>query len=96
MHYLLKCNNAEISHARDQFFSDIKCQNVQFRNLSDQNIIDYCMLMSDTNAQLITAKYVMDILNTYKEEIGGPSTTYTPPTETKSGRTVRKPIKLDL
>ena len=96
MHYLLKCNNAEISHARDQFFSDIKCQNVQFRNLSDQNITDYCMLMSDTNAQLLTAKYVMDILNTYKEEIGGPSTTYTPPTETKSGRTVRKPIKLDL
>ena len=96
MHYLLKCNNAEISHVREQFFSEIKRQNAQFMNLSDQNIMDYCMLMNDTNIQFLAAKYAMDILHTYKEEMGGLSATYTPPTETKSGRTIRKPVKLDL
>ena len=77
-------------------FGIIKRQNAQFMNLSDQNIMDYCMLMNDTNIQFLAAKYAMDILNTYKEEMGGLSATYTPPTETKSGRTIRKPVKLDL
>ena len=96
MHYLLKCSNAEISHVREEFLDRIKHQNAQFKNLSDQNIIDYCMLMTDTNIQMITAKYVMDILNTYKEETDGPIITVTLPTETRSGRKIRKPEKLDL
>ena len=52
--------------------------------------------MTDTNIQIITAKYVMDILNTYKEETDGPIIAFTLPTETRSGRKIRKPDKLDL
>ena len=96
MHYLLECSNAEICHVREEFLEKIKHKNEQFRNLSDRNIIDYCMLMTDTSIQMLTAKYAMDILNIYKEETDGPTITYTPPVETKSGRKVRKPEKLDL
>ena len=96
MHYLLKCNNAEISHARETFMKNIKTQNDQFRNLSEKNIIDYCMLLKDTSIEMQTSKYVMDILNIYREETDGPAITYNPPVETRIGRRIKKPDKLDL
>ena len=64
--------------------------------MSHQNIIDYCMLLNDPITQLATAKYVMNILDIYKEEMGGPNINYEPPTETRYGRKIKKPIKLDL
>ena len=65
-------------------------QNDQFRNLSQKNIIDYCMLLKDTSIEMQTSKYVMDIMNTYRDEMDGPANTYNPPVVTRLGRRVKK------
>ena len=60
---------------------------------SNKNI-DYCMTMKEKNIQIITAKYAKNIVTTYKEECE-PINTNTIVT-TRSGRHIKRPIKLDL
>ena len=95
-HYLLNCNNAELSFIRQSFFKNIKEKVTQLKQFTNQNIIDYCFNLSDTNIQLITATFCKQILQTYKLETDGAKIKPDAPVITKSGRLVKKPIKLDL
>ena len=46
-HYLLKCNNAELSFIRQNFFKNIKEEVTQLKQFANQNIIDYCFNLND-------------------------------------------------
>ena len=95
-HYLLRCNNGEISRIREDFIREIKSKIIQFETFSDKNIVDYCMNMHDTNIQMAIALYTKNILTTYREETDGPIPVDLPPVITRTGRQIRKPIKLNL
>ena len=94
-HYLLRCNNINISNARNSFFEKIRKDISQFDKFTNNNIIDYCMNMSDINIQMPMAIYVKNILSIYKEEVEG---THNNPENitTRYGRLSKRPIKLNL
>ena len=76
---------------------DIRKHMKLFEVFSEENIVDYCMLMSDNSIQRPMAQYVKTIIQTFKEEIGekfGDEPAH--PVVTRSGRTVKKPKRLDL
>ena len=95
-HFLLRCNNAEISRLRKEFFENIRVEVGQLEYFSDQNIIDYCLNMSDPKIQNTTAIYVKQILLMYKDETEGIRSLPEAPVTTKSGRLIKRPIKLNL
>jgi hypothetical protein len=95
-HYLLACNNSEMSQHREHFFQNIRQQTTQFHSFTNENIIDYCMNMSDTNTQMAMAKYAKLILTTYKEETGGRIEISKPDAITRAGRQTKKPDKLNI
>lgn len=95
-HYLLRCNNAEISYLQNNFFKNIRVEVTQLGLFTNQNIIDYCLNMSDIKTQKSTALYCKQILQTYKDEIDGSKIMPDAPVVTKSGRLIKKPNKLDL
>ena len=95
-HYLLECNNAEISHLRNTFWDNIRVEIPQFENFTNKNIIDYCLNLGDSNIQMKFGILVKNILETYREETEGLREKPELPTQTKSGREIRKPKKLDL
>ena len=95
-HYLLRCNNSEISAIRTNFFQKIKLEIPQFEHFSNINIIDYCLNMSDTNTQALIAKFIKNILNMYREETDMTKEPTKEPVKTRSGRTVKRPQKLNL
>jgi hypothetical protein len=95
-HYLLACNNSEISQVREDFFQNIREQTTQFHSFSNKNIIDYCMNMNDANTQMAMAKYAKQILTTFREETGGKIELSKPDVITRSGRQTKKPDKLNL
>ena len=95
-HYLLNCNNAELSFIRQNFFKNIKEEVTQLKKFTNQNIIDYCFNLNDSNIKLITAGYCKQILQTYKLETDGAKIKPDAPVITKSGRLIKKPTKLDL
>ena len=96
-HYLLYCRNSIIAEIRENFMAEIRKNIKQFENFSNENIIDYCMIMNDTSIQRPMAQYVKSVLQTYKEETEEKSEEEpTPPVVTRSGRTVKKPKRLDL
>ena len=92
-HYLLYCSNLSIVETRTNFLTNIRKNVKQFGKFNDENIIDYCMLMSDSSIQEYMAHYVKILIQTYKEELGEKPS---PPVITRSGRMVKKPIRLDL
>ena len=67
-HYLLKSNNKKINNIRENFIKEVKKITLQLNNFTNENIITYCMNMTDHNIQLATATYIQNILDTYKEE----------------------------
>ena len=95
-HYLLKCNNAEISSIQTDFFKNIRVEVAPLGPFTNQGIIDYCLNLSDTKIQMISALYCKQILQTYKEETDGTKIAPEAPVITKSGRLIKKPIKLNL
>ena len=52
--------------------------------------------MSDTNTQALIAKFIKNILNMYKEETDMTKEPTKEPVKTRSGRTVKRPQKLNL
>ena len=68
----------------------------QFKNFSNRNIIDYCMLLHDPLIQMSFSVFVRDLLCMYKEESEGTAVVEKPPVVTRAGRTIVKPIKLNL
>ena len=95
-HYLLECNNAEISHLRSTFMKSIRVEVPQIAEFTDKNIIDYCLNLGDDNIQMKFGILTKNILETYREETDGLREKPELPTQTKSGREIRKPQKLDL
>lgn len=67
-HYLLRCPNRQICEVRNYFFDKIKQKNIQFTQLSNKNIIDYCMCMQDINIQKMVAVFILKLTKTYRQE----------------------------
>ncbi len=95
-HYLLKCANSELCALREKFFANIKREFPQFINFTDENIINYCLNMSDVSTQLVMAEYARGVLCMYREEVGGPVKSAPETIVTRVGRVSRKPQKLNL
>ena len=96
IHYLLKCNNAEIGALRAKFMKEIRELIPQLSSFSNENIIDYGMILHDQRIYLPLAMYVKQIMRTYTDETDGTKIKISTPVKTKSGRLIRKPQKLDL
>ena len=63
---------------------------------SNKNIIDYGMILHDQRIQIPMATYVKQVMEMYKEETEDIKETTKPPIKTRTGRLVKKPVKLDL
>ena len=96
LHYLLRCGNEQISQIRQNFFTDIKKELPQFTYFSLENIILYSLPMIDQLIHKPMASYVKKILEAYKSEKGDRPKVKPTTITTRSGRTVKKPKKLDL
>ena len=96
MHYLLTCNNSEISRIRETFMKNIREEVPQLAQFSDKNIIDYCMILHDQRIQMPMSIFIKNILCMYKEETEGLSISEERTIVTRIGRTVKKPNKLNL
>ena len=98
IHYLLRCTNSEISHSRDEFMKQVRSLNSQFSLFTNENIIDYCMNMADPDIQGPIAKFVKIIFITFREESQSRNERKNDdiPVKTRSGRLVKKPVKLNL
>ncbi len=95
-HLMLRCSNSEISHIRKTFFDNIRVEIAQLQGFTDENIIDYCLNLSDPAIHIPIAKYIKDITEMYKEETEGTRVIPDVPVQTKSGRLIKKPSKLNL
>ena len=69
-------------------------QVVHLTNFTNENIIDYGMIMNDNQLIEPMAYYIKQIIHKFKEETA--ETKSRLPTFTRCGRLVKKPIKLDL
>ncbi len=94
-HYLRRCTNEMLKQTRTKFLSDIKTQCQQMASFTINNIIEYCMILNDPNIHLPFAIYTKEILSVYSE-ITNLQPKPEAPTKTRSGRQIKKPIKLDL
>ena len=72
--------------------------NSQFNTFTIGNIVDYCMTMIDPDIQGHIAKFVKVIFITLREESQSRNEIKNDdvPVKTKSGRLVKKPVKLNL
>ena len=95
-HYLLRCRNVELEHIRKNFLQEVRESTPILQNFSDQNIIDYGMILHDERIQIHMATYVMKIMKTFKEESEGTRDIIKSPVKTRTGRLVKKPDKLNL
>ena len=80
---------------RNKFLLDIKQKCPQMASFSNDNIIDYCILMNDPVTQLPMAIYTKEIMETFSE-INNLQPKSTGPIITRSGRQVKNPDRLDL
>ena len=64
-HYLLTCNNSEISSIRETFMRNIRKEVPQLAQFSDKNIIDYCMILHDQKIQMPTSIFIKNLLCMY-------------------------------
>ena len=95
-HYLLKCNNGEISRIRSDFMTKIRKEVPQLELFTERNIIEYCMVLHDPMIQMPVAIFVKNLLCMYKEETEGTPLSEKPTITTRIGRVCRKPDKLNL
>ena len=95
-HYLRRCENSLLIDTRNKFISDIKQKCQQMVNFEVDNIIDYCILMNDQNIQLPMAIYTKEVIETFSEIRDLQSKPPESPKQTRSGRQIKKPDKLDL
>ena len=95
-HYLTTCTNGELDSIRKKFMKNIREEIPQFKQFTDKNIIEYCMLLKDPTIQKPISIYVKDILQTYKDETEGTMHVKNSPIKTRTGRISRKPTKLNL
>ena len=95
-HYLLDCRNSEIDHIRTVFFEKIRVKIPQFEKFENNQILDYCLSMADSDTFLPFAIYVKDVLETYREEKIDAKDKANTVTITKSGRESKRPSRLDL
>ena len=95
-HYLLRCRNVELEYIRKNFLQEVRESAPILQNFSDQNIIDYGMILHDERIQIHMATYVMKIMKTFKEESEGTRDIIKSPVKTRTGRLVKKPDKLNL
>ena len=93
-HYLLHCANASLVEIRMDFFATIRSNLLQLESFSNEKIIDYGMIMNDSSLQEPIALFVKQILCKYKEETLEKKSKM--PIFTKSGRQVKKPIRLGI
>ena len=93
-HYLLHCNNASLATLRNDFFTNIRSNFTQLTNFTNENIIDYGMIMNDNQLIEPMAYYIKEIIHKFKEETA--ETKSRLPTFTRCGRLVKKTVKLDL
>ena len=68
MHYLTKCENANMKSLRCIFLNNIKKIQQQFEKFECQNIMMYCLNMKDESIYESFSTYVKDIFEIYKEE----------------------------
>ena len=68
MHYLTKCENANMKSLRCIFLTDIKIIQPQFEKFECENIMMYCLNMKDESIYESFSTYVKDIFEIYKEE----------------------------
>ena len=93
-HYLLRCNNVEIQGTKNVFMQKIRVDLPWLSSFSNENIIQYCLNMADDSIHFPIARYMKSILQKYREE--NEEKKIEPITHTRSGRLVKKPIKLTL
>jgi hypothetical protein len=95
-HYLQTCQNQEIVDIRNNFTAEIKNNIGDLHHFTQTDIIRYCMILHDDRIQNSFSSFVKNILDKYREisEDSG----YEPPTstQTRSGRLVKRPNKLNL
>ena len=92
-HYLRRCSNVSLVNKRNNFITEMKETLPQMAYFSLDNIIDYCMILNDPNIQLPFAMYAKEIIDMFTEmKKLQPSENI--PITTKSGRQVKKPIRL--
>ena len=92
-HYLAKCTNESIVCIRQTFLTRIR-NTSQLDKLSNDNIIEYCLLMHDIKTIQDMGLYIKDIANAYREE--SKDKKVEAPKITRSGRLSKKPDKLNL
>ena len=92
----MTCTNGELDNIRKKFMKNIREEIPQFKQFTDRNIIEYCMLLKDPMIQKPMSIYVKDILQTYKDETEGTMHVKNSPIKTRTGRISRKPTKLNL
>ena len=90
-----KCNNVLIQRTRSAFVKDIKEKFPTMTNFWSDNIIDYCLIMNDSQFQLPMAIYTKEIMDIFSE-INGLQSKLTCPQKTRYGRQTKIPTKLDL
>ena len=93
-HYLLHCTNASLLEIRKEFLATIRSNLLQLESFSNENIIDYGMIMNDSSLQEPMALFVKQILCKFKEETLENKSKM--PIFTRSGRQVKKPIRLGI
>ena len=93
-HYLLKCS--AFTDIRRAFIQDVKVSLPDFEHFSTEDIIKYCMLLHDERIQIPFAKYIRDILDGYREIVEDSGQDPHKIVQTRSGRIIKKPQKLNL
>jgi hypothetical protein len=93
-HYLFDCSNDRLRPIRDNFIQIITQIVPTFKDFNQEHIIQYCLLLHDIRTIARTANYIKEIHIAFKEETEEKKKQI--PTVTRSGRTVKKPAKLDL
>ena len=93
-HYLKRCEL--VTSLKKSFMMNIKKSISTFQYFREEDIIDYCMIMQDSRIFHIFSTYIQDILTRYKEVKENAGHDPHKITQTRSGRVVKIPEKLNL
>ena len=76
----------------------VRSLNSQFSQFNEKDIIYYCMTMVDPDIQAPIAKFIKVIFTTFREESESRNkkNNDNSPVKTRSGRMVKRPVKLNL
>ncbi len=93
-HYLHRCN--AMNGVRESFIGDIKKSMVDFEHFEQSDVIKYCTIMHDTRIQTTFATFIKNVLNKYREIIEYTGHDPHKIIQTRCGRTIKRPNKLNL